>query len=68
MVALQIWAKGNGERLFVYGVVVSAMQIDDNSVKVFVKRVTRELFYPVEESLDAPCDVRAGSVRYFRPS
>lgn len=54
--------------MFVYGVVVSAMQIDDNSVKVFVKRVTRELFYPVEESLDAPCDVRAGSVRYFRPS
>lgn len=68
MVALQIWAKGNGERLFVYGVVVSAMQIDDNSVKVFVKRVTRELFYPVEESLDAACVVRACSVRYFRPS
>lgn len=68
MVALQIYAKGNGERLFVYGIVVVAMQTDNNSVKVLVKRVSRELFYPVEESLDAACVVRACGVRYFRPS
>lgn len=44
------------------------LQTDNNSVKVLVKRVSRELFYPVEESLDAACVVHACGVRYFRPS
>ena len=47
MVALDICAKGNRVRLFVNGVLVSAMERDISSVKVFVKRV---ILYPFEEA------------------
>ena len=50
MVALDICAKGKRVRLFVNGVVVSAMERDISSVKVFVKRV---ILYPFEEACDS---------------